>query len=230
MAGAGDSAPRIDRRALLSLAARSAATLGGLADARPGGAQAVTATTGRMARDLQEFERRCDLLRQAFAIPGMSIAVVQAQELILARGFGIVDLAEGTPAGDGYAISGRFAHQDICRSGHHASGRGGQTRPRRTHGDLRSAASGRAGSRKYGSSPQLPYKVALSAARSALPQRRCRTWDDLQTRRPGRIAAEAGRGCPQRASIRAAIRDHSLPKPSSHIDQATRAKAAVQAA
>jgi CubicO group peptidase (beta-lactamase class C family) len=64
-----------------------------------GGAQAVTATTGRMARDLQEFERRCDLLRQAFAIPGMSIAVVQAQELILARGFGIVDLAEGTPAG-----------------------------------------------------------------------------------------------------------------------------------
>ena len=51
-----------------------------------------------MARDLQEFERRCDLLRLAFSIPGMSIAVVRAQELILARGFGIVDLAEGTPA------------------------------------------------------------------------------------------------------------------------------------
>ena len=51
-----------------------------------------------MARDLQEFERQCDLLRQALAIPGMSIAVVQAQELVLARGFGIVDLAEGTPA------------------------------------------------------------------------------------------------------------------------------------
>ena len=58
----------------------------------------MTATTGRMARDLQEFERRCDLLREVFAIPGMSIAVVQAQELILAPGFGIVDLAEGTPA------------------------------------------------------------------------------------------------------------------------------------
>jgi len=58
----------------------------------------VTAASGRMAGDLQEFERRCDLLRRAFAIPGMSIAVVQAQELMLARGFGIVDLAEGTPA------------------------------------------------------------------------------------------------------------------------------------
>ncbi|MBV8935311.1 MAG: beta-lactamase family protein [Alphaproteobacteria bacterium] len=51
-----------------------------------------------MARDLVEFERRCDLLRQALAIPGMSVAVVQSQELRLARGFGIVDLAQGTPA------------------------------------------------------------------------------------------------------------------------------------
>ena len=99
MASAGDGAPPINRRALLGLAAGSAAALGGLAGiARPAGAQAVTATSGRMARDLEEFERRCDLLRQALVIPGMSIAVVQAQELVLARGLGIVDLAEGTLA------------------------------------------------------------------------------------------------------------------------------------
>ena len=99
MASAERNAPTIDRRALFGLAAGSAAALGGLARiTRPAGAQAVTATSGRMARDLQEFERRCDLLRQAFTIPGMSIAVVHAQELVLARGFGIVDLAVGTPA------------------------------------------------------------------------------------------------------------------------------------
>jgi CubicO group peptidase (beta-lactamase class C family) len=99
MASAERNAPTIDRRALLGLAVGSAAALGGLARiARPAGAQAVTATSGRMARNLQELERRCDLLHQAFAIPGMSIAVVHAQELVLARGFGIVDLAVGTPA------------------------------------------------------------------------------------------------------------------------------------
>jgi len=83
MASGGDGASPIDRRALLGLAAGSAAALGGLAGtARPAGAQTVTAASGRMAGDLHEFERRCDLLRRAFAIPGMSIAVVQAQELI----------------------------------------------------------------------------------------------------------------------------------------------------
>ena len=93
------NATTIDRRALLGLAVGSATALGGLARiARPAGAHAVTATSGPMARNLQEFERRCDLLRQAFAIPGMSIAVVHAQELVLARGFGIVDLAVDTPA------------------------------------------------------------------------------------------------------------------------------------
>jgi hypothetical protein len=61
MASAERNAPTIDRRALLSLAAGSAAAaaLGGLAKiARPAGAQAVTPTSGRVAHDLQEFERR----------------------------------------------------------------------------------------------------------------------------------------------------------------------------
>jgi CubicO group peptidase (beta-lactamase class C family) len=99
MASAERNAPTIGRRALLGFAGGSAAALGGVARiARPAGAQAVTATSGRMARNLQELERRCDLLRQAFAIPGMSIAVVHAQEVVLARGFGTVDLAVGTPA------------------------------------------------------------------------------------------------------------------------------------
>jgi CubicO group peptidase (beta-lactamase class C family) len=99
MASAGGGVPPIDRRRLLGLAAGSATALAGLGGiARPVGTQAVTARSGRMARDLQEFERRCDLLRQALAIPGMSIAVLHAQELVLARGFGIVDLTAGTPA------------------------------------------------------------------------------------------------------------------------------------
>ena len=91
----------------------------------------MTGTTGRMARDLQEFERRCDLLRQVLAIPGMSIAVVHAQEVVLARGFGIVDLAEGTPAAVNTPYPVASLYQDACRSGHHASCRGGQARPRR---------------------------------------------------------------------------------------------------
>jgi CubicO group peptidase (beta-lactamase class C family) len=117
-ARAGDGAPSINRRALLGLAAGSAAVFGPLAGiARPDGALAVITTSGRMARDLAEFERRCDFLRQALAIPGMSIAVVQAQELVLARGFGIVNLAEGTPAEADTPYPVASLTKDVCRSG-----------------------------------------------------------------------------------------------------------------
>ena len=74
IASAERKTPTIGRRALLSFAVGSAAAIGTVARiVRPAGTQTVTTTSGRMARDLQEFERRCDLLRQAFAIPGMSI-------------------------------------------------------------------------------------------------------------------------------------------------------------
>jgi CubicO group peptidase (beta-lactamase class C family) len=51
-----------------------------------------------VARDIARFEKRIDLIRQSLDIPGMSVAVVHRQEVVLARGFGIVDLAKGTAA------------------------------------------------------------------------------------------------------------------------------------
>jgi CubicO group peptidase (beta-lactamase class C family) len=56
-------------------------------------------TAGRM-RDTERFERRIELIRQSLDIPGMSVAVLHKQEAILARGFGVVDLAQGTPASE----------------------------------------------------------------------------------------------------------------------------------
>jgi len=60
-------------------------------------AQAQPTTRG-LTRDVERFERRIDLIRQSLDVPGMSVAVLRKQEVILARGFGIVDIASGTPA------------------------------------------------------------------------------------------------------------------------------------
>jgi CubicO group peptidase (beta-lactamase class C family) len=49
-------------------------------------------------RDIERFEQRLDLIRRSLDIPGMSAAVLRRQEVVLARGFGIVDLAKVTPA------------------------------------------------------------------------------------------------------------------------------------
>jgi CubicO group peptidase (beta-lactamase class C family) len=57
------------------------------------------ATVGRM-RDTKRFEQRIELIRRSLDIPGMSVAVLHRQEVILARGFGVVDLAKGTPASE----------------------------------------------------------------------------------------------------------------------------------
>jgi Beta-lactamase len=51
-----------------------------------------------MTRDIEKFEKRLDLIRQSLDIPGMSVAVLHKQAVILARGFGIVDIAKGTAA------------------------------------------------------------------------------------------------------------------------------------
>lgn len=56
-------------------------------------------TVGSM-RDTEWFERRVELIRQSLEIPGMSVAVLHRQEVILARGLGVVDLARGTPASE----------------------------------------------------------------------------------------------------------------------------------
>jgi len=50
------------------------------------------------ADDIQEFESELDALRQEFKIPGMSVAVVQRQEVVFARGYGYADLENKTPA------------------------------------------------------------------------------------------------------------------------------------
>jgi CubicO group peptidase (beta-lactamase class C family) len=57
------------------------------------------ATVGRM-RDTERFEQRVELIRRSLDIPGMSVAVLHKQDVILARGFGVVDLAKGTPASE----------------------------------------------------------------------------------------------------------------------------------
>ncbi|MGB9366968.1 MAG: serine hydrolase domain-containing protein [Xanthobacteraceae bacterium] len=50
--------------------------------------------------DTERFAQRIELIRQSLDIPGMSVAVLHKQEPILARGFGVVDLAQGTPASE----------------------------------------------------------------------------------------------------------------------------------
>jgi CubicO group peptidase (beta-lactamase class C family) len=64
------------------------------------GAHAVLAQPAMVGvtRGIENFEKRIDLIRQSLDIPGMSVAVLRKQEVILARGFGIVDIAKGTPA------------------------------------------------------------------------------------------------------------------------------------
>ncbi|MEJ0078415.1 MAG: serine hydrolase domain-containing protein [Alphaproteobacteria bacterium] len=51
-------------------------------------------------RDTERFTQRVELIRQSLDIPGMSVAVLHKQEVILARGFGVIDLAQGTPASE----------------------------------------------------------------------------------------------------------------------------------
>jgi CubicO group peptidase (beta-lactamase class C family) len=84
----------INRRGLLRLAAALpiATGLAGRALAQP------RTGTNIMTRDIERFEKRLDLIRQSLGIPGMSVAVLHKQIVILARGFGVVDIAKGTAA------------------------------------------------------------------------------------------------------------------------------------
>lgn len=59
---------------------------------------ALAHATVRMKRHIERFERRVELIRQSLDIPGMSVAVLHRQAVILARGFGVVDLAKDTKA------------------------------------------------------------------------------------------------------------------------------------
>jgi CubicO group peptidase (beta-lactamase class C family) len=46
----------------------------------------------------ERFAKRIDLIRQSLDVPGISAAVLHQQSLLMARGFGFVDLAAGTKA------------------------------------------------------------------------------------------------------------------------------------
>ena len=48
--------------------------------------------------DLRAFESELDALRQEYQIPGMSVAVLLRQKVVLARGFGYADLENQIPA------------------------------------------------------------------------------------------------------------------------------------
>jgi len=83
--------------------------LGGATVAGVAGLPLIAATTSRhvalaqpatigMMRDVARFEKRIELIRQSLDIPGMSVAVLSKQEVILARGFGVVDIAKGAAA------------------------------------------------------------------------------------------------------------------------------------
>ena len=98
----GQPRTSVDRRAFLTLAP-AAGAVGPLSAAISVGvgrtALAQARTVGEtMTRNIERFEKQVDLIRQSLDIPGMSVAVVHKQEVILARGFGIVDLARGTAA------------------------------------------------------------------------------------------------------------------------------------
>jgi CubicO group peptidase (beta-lactamase class C family) len=88
-----NSRSSLNRREFLGRA--TAAGVVGLPTTTAAPAQAAT---GDSMRDTERFERRVELIRQSLDIPGMSGAVLHKQQVILARGFGVADVAKGTPA------------------------------------------------------------------------------------------------------------------------------------
>jgi CubicO group peptidase (beta-lactamase class C family) len=51
-----------------------------------------------LADPIQTFEQEIELLREELNIPGMSVAVLQGQEVVFARGFGYADVENEIPA------------------------------------------------------------------------------------------------------------------------------------
>jgi CubicO group peptidase (beta-lactamase class C family) len=87
----------MNRRTLLGRAA-GVAGLPVIATMTGGFAALAQPTSIGTVHNVERFEKRVDLIRQSLDIPGMSVAVVHRQEVVLARGFGVVDIAKGTAA------------------------------------------------------------------------------------------------------------------------------------
>jgi CubicO group peptidase (beta-lactamase class C family) len=82
----------INRRGFLGVAAAAAAS------GRAAFAESSLDASRFTSRAVERFAKRIDLIRQSLDIPGLSVAVLHRQAVILARGFGIVDLAHATKA------------------------------------------------------------------------------------------------------------------------------------
>jgi CubicO group peptidase (beta-lactamase class C family) len=94
----------MNRRRFFSLA--GAAGAASLPTSRAAAAEPAPAARGKSLSPraaspgvrAERFARRADLIRQSLDVPGMSLAVLHKQAVILARGFGLVDVASGTSA------------------------------------------------------------------------------------------------------------------------------------
>jgi CubicO group peptidase (beta-lactamase class C family) len=61
-------------------------------------AEAFMERIQRVEKLIQTFEQEIELLREELNIPGMSVAVLQGQEVVFARGFGYADVENEIPA------------------------------------------------------------------------------------------------------------------------------------
>jgi len=66
--------------------------------AQPHAAQVHAPATPSRTRHIERFAKRLDLIRQSLDVPGMSVAVLHKQAVLLARGFGVADVAARTRA------------------------------------------------------------------------------------------------------------------------------------
>jgi CubicO group peptidase (beta-lactamase class C family) len=96
--------PPIDRRGFLGAAAAAAASLPA-ADKRalaeqPRPAEPQSPATDAMTEDIGRFTKRLDFIRQSLDVPAMSVAILQNQQVIMACGFGLADIARGIKASE----------------------------------------------------------------------------------------------------------------------------------
>jgi CubicO group peptidase (beta-lactamase class C family) len=90
------------RRSFLGAAAATAASLPvagkrALAE-QPTPADPQSRAMEAMTENIGRFAKRLDLIRQSLDVPAMSAAILQNQQVIMARGFGLADIARGIKA------------------------------------------------------------------------------------------------------------------------------------
>ena len=71
-----------------------------IVDSRVAGEDEAVQTSQPLEESIQLFEGQIESFRKTLQIPGMSVAVIKDQEIILAEGFGFADLENQIPAGE----------------------------------------------------------------------------------------------------------------------------------